>query len=67
MTKELKRLEEQHGRVRALCKEAGLETIGIEGVRNFYQKNETLKHKPGYKELRDMLNKSFEYFKVTRQ
>lgn len=66
MNKEWKRLEDQHRRVLALCKEADLVTIGIEGVRNFYQKNETLKHKPGYKELREMLNKSFDYFNTTR-
>ena len=66
MTKEYKRLEQQHRRVLALCKEADLVTIGIEGVRNFYQINETFKGKPGYAELRDMLNKGFEYFKATR-
>lgn len=59
-------MEQQHRRVLALCKEADLVTIGIEGVRNFYQINETLKGKPGYAELRDMLNKGFEYFKATR-
>lgn len=67
MNKEHTRLEQQHRRVLALCKEAGLVTTGIEGVINFYQKNETLKHKPGYAELREMLNKGFEYFKATRQ
>lgn len=67
MTKEYKKLEEQHRRVLALCKESGLATIGIEGVRNFYQVNETLKGKPGYAELREMLNKGFEYFKATKQ
>ena len=67
MTKEYKRLEEQHRRVLALCKEADLVTVGIEGVRNFYQVNETLKGKPGYAELREMLNKGFEYFKATKQ
>ena len=66
MNKEWRLLEAQHRRVLALCKEADLETIGIKGVRNFYQKNETLKNKPGYKQLRDMLNKSFDYFKTTR-
>jgi hypothetical protein len=67
MTKEYKKLEEQHRRVLALCKESGLATIGIEGVRNFYQKNETLKHLSGYQELREMLNDSFAYFKATRK
>jgi hypothetical protein len=67
MNKEWRLLEAQHRRVLALCKEADLVTIGIEGVRNFYQKNESLKSKPGYRELRDMLNKSFQYFRTTRQ
>jgi hypothetical protein len=67
MNKKWKQLEEQHRRVLALCKEDGLETIGINGVINFYQKNESLKSKPGYKELRDMLNESFAYFRTTRQ
>ena len=67
MNKEHTRLEQQHRRVLALCKETGLVTTGIEGVRNFYQKNETLKGKPGYAELREMLNKGFIYYKATRQ
>jgi hypothetical protein len=67
MNKKWKQLEDQHRRVLTLCKEDGLETIGINGVINFYQKNETLKSKPGYKELRDMLNESFVYFRTTRQ
>lgn len=67
MTKELKQLEEQHRRVLALCLEADLATIGIEGVRNKYQKNEALRSKPGYAELRAMLEMSIAYHQITRQ
>ena len=67
MTKELKQLEEQHRRVIALCLEADLATIGIEGVRNKYQKNEALRSKPGYAELRAMLEMSIFYHQTTRQ
>ena len=66
MTKELKQLEEQHRRVIALCLEADLATIGIEGVRNKYQKNEALRSKPGYAELRAMLEMSIAYHQTTR-
>jgi hypothetical protein len=66
MTKELKQLEEQHRRVIALCLEADLATIGIEGVRNKYQKNEALRSKPGYSELRAMLEMSILYHQTTR-
>ncbi len=66
MNREWKELEEQHRRVLALCREADLATIGIEGVRNMYQKNERLKSKAGYKQLRELLNKSFTYYKATR-
>jgi hypothetical protein len=67
MNKKWKQLEGQHRRVLTLCKEAGLVTTGIEGVRNFYQKNESLKHLSGYQELREMLNDSFAYFRATRK
>jgi hypothetical protein len=66
MTKELKQLEEQHRRVIALCLEADLATIGIEGVRNKYRKNEALRSKPGYAELRAMLEMSILYHQTTR-
>lgn len=64
--KHLKELEEQHRRVLALCKEDDLCTIGIEGVRNMYAKNERMKSKPGYGQLRELLNKAFTYYNVTR-
>ena len=67
MTKELKQLEEQHRRVIALCLENNEATIGIEGVRNNYRKNEALKRKPGYGELRAMLEMSIIYHQTTRQ
>lgn len=67
MTKELKQLEEQHRRVIALCLENNEATIGIEGVRNKYQKNEALRSKPGYAELRAMLEMSIAYHQITRQ
>jgi hypothetical protein len=67
MTKELKQLEEQHRRVIALCLENNEATIGIEGVRNKYQKNEALRSKPGYPKLRAMLEMSILYHQTTRQ
>ena len=67
MTKELKQLEEQHRRVIALCQENNEVTIGIEGVRNKYQKNEALRSKPGYADLRAMLEMSIAYHQITRQ